>query len=93
MSVKSVPLKRRNKNNPQIKSYTEAIRRGQKSVHVLHDSGVWAVKKIGADSLAGSFKTVNEASRRAKEIAKRDRSEVFIHSRDGLIRERHSYAE
>jgi hypothetical protein len=30
MAPKEIPLKRKNKNNPQIKSYTDAIKRGQK---------------------------------------------------------------
>ena len=92
MAAKSVPIKRRNHSNPQIKSYTEAVRRGQRSYHVVHSEGKWEVKRIGGDSV-GAFRTADEATHRAREVAKKERTEVFIHSRNGLIRERNSYID
>ena len=94
MAAKSVPIKRRNPNNPQIRSYTEAVRRGQKGIHVIRSSsnGQWEVKRIGGDSV-GAFSTMDEAADKAREAAKKDRTEVFIHGRDGLIRQRDSYAD
>ena len=92
MAAKSIPLKRRNPNNPQIKSYTEAVRRGQRSYHVVHSEGHWKVKRVGGNSV-GVFRTADEAVHKAREVAKRERTEVFIHNRNGLIRERNSYAD
>jgi len=90
MPTKSVPLKRRNPNNPQIKSYTEAVRRGQKSYHVVHSDGHWEVKRIGGNSV-GAFNTKDEATHRASVIAKREGTELFIHDKNGLIKDRQSF--
>src|SRR3989338_1879461 len=90
MAAKSVPLKRRNPNNPQIRSYTEAVRRGRNTYHVFREDQGWKVKKIGARS-EGVFDTKNDAIHYAKRNASDKNGEVLIHSRDGLIQERHSY--
>ena len=60
MPIKEKPLKRRNPNNPQIKSYTEAIRRGQKNIHVVYrDEKKWEVKRLGSNRGEGFFLTRN----------------------------------
>ena len=95
-SPKIIPLKRRNANNPQIKSYVEAVQRGQKSIHILYDKdggGSWKVKRIGAHGNEGVFSTKDEAFFHAREIARENDTEVIIHGQDGLIRERQSYGQ
>lgn len=94
MTARSIPLKRRNFKNPQIKTYTDAIRCGQKNLHIVYrgEEG-WEVKRIGdRDSHTGTFRTKDEAFNHAQRIAKNSRTEVIIHGRDGLIQDRHSYA-
>ena len=83
-------LPRRDPNNPVIREYDRAVRRGGESYHVVPHSGGWAVKKMG--SLKGHvFETQDRAVSNAKSRAKRDKTELFIHGRDGRIRERNSY--
>lgn len=94
MTIKNIPLKRRNPENPQIRSYTDAVQRGQNSYHVLYSDKKkgWAVKKIGTPD-ERFFSTQNKAVQYAQDIAKKRASEIFVHSESGLIRERRSYAE
>jgi hypothetical protein len=88
MNRKALP--RRNPSNPVIREYDRAVTRGQKSVHVVpHESG-WSVKRVGA-SKGNVYETKERAVDVAHKRAKRDRVELFIHGRDGRIRERNSY--
>ncbi len=91
MTIKEKPLKSRNLNNPQLKSYTEAVRRGQKNLHVVFrkEKG-WEVKKI-AEPKGRIFSTQVAAIGHAKKIAKSSGADVFLHGQNGLIRERMSY--
>lgn len=63
-------------------------KRGQ---HVVPTDGKWAVRKAGSARSTESFDTQREAVERARQIAKNQRTEVYIHGRDGKIRERSSY--
>jgi hypothetical protein len=89
--MKKKPLQRRNPDNPVIQEYDRAVLRGQGSYHVIHQNGVWIVKKMGA-SKGRSFDTQGSAVDTAKNLARDARTDVFIHGRDGRIRERSSYA-
>ncbi len=91
MAPKEIPLKRNDKNNPQIKSYTDAIKRGQKSIHIFPKDGKWEVKRIGNSDI-GSFNSQREAIDYAKKIAENNQSELITHGSDGLIQERRSFA-
>jgi hypothetical protein len=55
--------------------------------------GVWNVRRSGADRATKSFTTQNHAINFARKIAKRNDSELFIHGRDGTIRDRESYGK
>jgi hypothetical protein len=60
-------------------------------VHVVPAENGWRVE-IAADGRARSVhKTQAEAREAAREIARRTRSELFVHGRDGRIRERNTY--
>lgn len=64
----------------------------RRNQHVVpHGNGKWAVK--GANSLRPTnlYDTQAQATTRAKQIAKNQKSELFIHRKDGTIRERNSY--
>lgn len=58
--------------------------------HVVPNGGKWSVRKAGASRASGTFATQREAIDRAKDIAKNQGTELFIHGRDGRIRERDS---
>ncbi|MBI2355708.1 MAG: DUF2188 domain-containing protein [Candidatus Doudnabacteria bacterium] len=87
MAPKEIPLKRNNKNNPQIRSYTEAIKRGQRNVHIFPKDGEWKVKRIGARE-EKRYSTRDEALSKAREDTGQNGGEIFIHNRNGLIETR-----
>lgn len=62
-----------------------------KGQHVVPNGGKWSVRKAGASRATGTFATQSEAIREARKIAKNQGSELYIHGRDGRIRERDSY--
>lgn len=61
--------------------------------HVLPRSDGWAVKKAGASKDTKVFSKQSKAIDFAKDVAKNKGSELFIHSRDGRIRERNTYGK
>jgi len=63
----------------------------KKSQHVVPHGPEWAVKGEGNSKATVVVETQNAAIKIAKEIAKNQESELFIHGRNGQIRERNSY--
>lgn len=63
----------------------------KKNVHVVPQNGQWAVKKEKAIKSTRVVDTQKEAIDIAKEIAKSSKSELFIHRKDGTIRDRNTY--
>jgi uncharacterized protein YdaT len=61
------------------------------SQHVVPNGNRWSVRRTGATRASGTFDTQGEAIDRATEIARKQHSEVYVHGRDGRIRERSSY--
>ncbi|GJI88877.1 DUF2188 domain-containing protein [Duganella hordei] len=60
--------------------------------HVVpSSSGGWAVRRTGAERASKVFETQQEAVRHARTIAKKERSELYVHKKDGTIRARDSY--
>lgn len=59
--------------------------------HVVPNGDKWSVRRAGASRATESFDTQSEAIDRAREIARNQSTELFIHGRDGRIRERDSY--
>jgi hypothetical protein len=59
--------------------------------HVVSLAAGWAVEAEGASKPVAVFKTQSEAWERAKSIARKERSEAFLHARDGQIRARNTY--
>jgi hypothetical protein len=59
--------------------------------HVVpHDEG-WAVRGEGNDRVTSIHDTQAAAIEAGKAIAENQQSELFIHGRDGRIRERNTY--
>ena len=62
-------------------------------VHVVPGKDGWRVE-IAADGRARStHRTQAEAREAAREIARRNKRELFVHGRDGQIRERNTYGK
>ena len=62
-----------------------------KNQHVVPREGKWAVKGEGNERATSVHDTQREAIEVAREISRNQESELFVHGRDGRIRERDSY--
>lgn len=90
--MKIVPLPHPNPNNPYIKEYERALKRGEKSQHIIQTNGQkWAVRKGLSSHATKIFETQKEAIQFGKTIAKKKKADLFIYSREGNIRKRFSY--
>ena len=69
------------------------LRMAKGDVHVVPGKDGWRVE-IAADGRARStHRTQAEAREAAREIARRNKRELFVHGRDGQIRERNTYGK
>jgi uncharacterized protein YdaT len=64
-----------------------------KGQHVVPNGDKWSVRRAGAARASGTYATQKEAVERATEIARNQKTELYIHGRDGRIRERNSYGD
>ncbi len=64
---------------------------GKKNQHVVPAGDQWGVKGEGNERLTSRHDTQREAAAAARDIARREHSEVVIHRPDGRIRDRDSY--
>jgi len=62
-----------------------------KGQHVVPNNGKWSVRRQGASKVTRTFETQREAIDSARSTARNQRTELYIHGRDGRIRERDSY--
>jgi uncharacterized protein YdaT len=62
-----------------------------KGQHVVPNGDKWSVRRAGAARASGTYATQEEAAERAREIARNQGTELYIHGRDGRIRQRDSY--
>jgi hypothetical protein len=62
-----------------------------KDQHVVPHNGDWAVKGNGNDRFTKITSTQKEAIDYARKIAQNQESELFIHRKDGSIRNRDSF--
>lgn len=62
-----------------------------KNQHVMKRDEGWAVRGEGNTKDTSLHRTQKEAADAARQIAQNQKSEVLIHGRDNLIRERDSY--
>lgn len=62
-----------------------------KNQHVVTRDDGWAVRGEGNTRDTSHHSTQDAAFKAARDIARRQKSEVFIHGRDGKFRDRNSY--
>ncbi|MBS44569.1 MAG: hypothetical protein CMH83_15680 [Nocardioides sp.] len=64
----------------------------KKGVHITpRDDGQWNVVRDGAQRASYVHSTQAEAPDASRDTARREKTELFIHGRDGKIRDRDSY--
>ena len=64
----------------------------KKDVHVVpHKDGGWATRREGASRVGRRHSTQSEAIDSGREQAKREKTEVVIHRKDGRIRDSDSF--
>lgn len=61
------------------------------NIHVVPRDGEWAWRREGSVRVSGTARTQAGATDAARDAARRDGVELFIHGRDGQIRARDSY--
>lgn len=64
-----------------------------KNQHVVPHDGEWAVKGEENQRATSTHRTQREAIETAREIAIKNKSEMFIHRENGQIRERNTYGK
>ncbi|SIQ24509.1 hypothetical protein SAMN05880582_1011227 [Rhizobium sp. RU20A] len=62
-----------------------------KSQHVMPSGGKWTLREAGSSRASRVFSSQQEAVDAAQKIAKQRGSVLYIHGKNGLIRERLSY--
>jgi len=64
----------------------------QGDVHVVRsDNGGWVVRIEGNARARSTHKSQTEAAKAGREIARKNKSELLVHGRDGKIRDRSTY--
>ncbi len=63
----------------------------RKGQHVVPSESGWSVRKAGASRASSVHATQQEAIAAATQIARNQGTELYIHGRDGRIRDRSSY--
>ena len=63
----------------------------QNSIHVTPKGNGWQVKRAGAQRASSITKTQKESIYKAREMAKKSNSELYIHGKDNKFREKSSY--
>lgn len=65
----------------------------RKGQHVVPNEGGWSVKRAGSSRATSTHATQAEAIAEATRIARNQQTELYVHGRDGRIRERNSYGK
>ena len=63
----------------------------RKTNHVIPSTSGWSVKKSGAVKASKSFNTKNEAVAYGKKLSKTEKTELYIHKKNGMIQNKNSY--
>lgn len=64
----------------------------KRNQHIVPHEGGWAVRSAGSQRATSVHRTQGEAISAGRQIARNQGSELFVHGRDGRIRERDSHA-
>lgn len=59
--------------------------------HVVPSRSGWSVKRAGSSKASSVHPTQQAAVEAARQLARNQKTELYIHGRDGRIRERDSY--
>ena len=62
-----------------------------KNQHVVPNNGQWQVKGAGNSRATKTFETQKQAEKFARNIAKKQKSELITHGRNGRIRSKDSF--
>lgn len=64
----------------------------KKGQHVVpSSSGGWSVRKAGSSRATKTYSTQKDAVDAARQIARNQKTELYVHGADGRIRQRDSY--
>lgn len=63
----------------------------KRNQHVVPHDNAWAVRSAGSRRASSIHSTQGETISAGREIARNQRAELFIHGRNGRIRERDSF--
>lgn len=63
----------------------------KRNQHVVPHGHGWAVRRAGSQKASSIHRTQREAIDAGREIARNQKTELFVHGRDGRIRERDSH--
>lgn len=63
----------------------------KRNQHVVPHEHGWAVRGAGSQKASSVHRTQREAIDAGREIARNQNTELFVHGRDGRIRERDSH--
>lgn len=89
-------LQRSNEYPAWITGCKSLIRRrtlNKKGQHVVPRGGKWAVRKAGSARASSTHETQREAIDAARSAARNQGTELYIHGRDGRIRERSTFGK
>lgn len=64
---------------------------GKRNQHIVRHKDGWAVRGAGSERATSVHDTQREAIDAGRRIAQTQKTELFIHGRDGRIRERDSF--
>jgi hypothetical protein len=70
---------------------TEGGSMPKKPVHVTPREDGWAVIREGNERATSVHRTQKEAEQKGRQTARNDKTEFFLHNKQGQIRERDSY--
>ncbi len=79
------------KSNEQVAAYIKAARLAAQNQHVIPKDGQWAVKRADSSKVTRIFTHQKEAIAYGRNLARNQRTELLIHTREGQIRDRKSY--
>lgn len=65
----------------------------KRNQHIVPHADGWAVRGAGNRQVTSIHQTQREAIEAARDIARTQRSEMFIHGENGRIRERNTYGD
>lgn len=63
----------------------------KKDVHVTPQGNKWAVKREGSERASSLHNTQGEAEKKGRQTARNEKTEFYLHGKQGQIRERDSY--